>query len=146
MAKKQKNVETVQIDNTNTQEDTVENTVENTQEIEAAPAEEKKKRNTVAREDVKARRAQVSDAVFQVVNAATKPLSRADISRAADDILGRPGDSTSWVDGGVAIAAFIKDGLVKETKLEGKKKTLYTLVTPVEVEAEAEAEVAPAAE
>lgn len=121
MAKKQKIAETVQIDNTNTQEDTV----ENVQAVEAAPAEEKKKRNTVTREDVKARRAQVADAVLQALQAAEKPLGRAAISLAADDILGRPGDATSWVDGGVALASFVKDGLVSEIKEEGKKRTLY---------------------
>ena len=156
MAKKQKIAETVQINDTNIQEVTVENlqtedtntqevtvenvqpveaAAENVQPVEAAAAEEKKKRNAFTREDVKARRAQVAGAIFQAIANAAKPLSRADISRAADDILGRQGDSTSWVDGGVALASFIKDGLVEETKAEGKKKTLYRLVAPAEAQA-----------
>ena len=109
-----------------------------------ATTEEKKVRNTVTRADVASRRSQVADAIFQAISAAAKPLSRADISRAADDILGRPGDATSWVDGGVAIAAMLKDGTIEEYKAEGKKKTLYRLVA-AETEVQAPVEE-PAAE
>lgn len=109
-----------------------------------AKTEEKKARNTVTRADVASRRSQVADAIFQAISAAAKPLSRADISRAADDILGRPGDATSWVDGGVAIAALLKAGTIEEAKVEGKKKTLYRLVA-AETEVQAPVEE-PAAE
>lgn len=110
-----------------------------------AKTEEKKARNTVTRADVASRRSQVADAIFQAISAAAKPLSRADISRAADDILGRPGDATSWVDGGVAIAALLKAGTIEEAKVEGKKKTLYRLVA-AETEVQAPVEEPAAAE
>lgn len=83
------------------------------------------KRNTLPKDERIARRKQISDAYLAVLDAATKPLSRADISRLADVVLGRPGTAVTWTDGGLALAAFVKDGLVAEWKDEGKRRTLY---------------------
>ena len=100
--------------------------VENVIPVEAAPVEEKPTRKTSAREDVLARRGQIRSVYEEVITEATTPLTRVQIARAADAKLGRPGDGISWNDGGVAIAAFLKEGFIVETKKEGRKATFYT--------------------
>jgi hypothetical protein len=83
------------------------------------------KRNTLPKDERTARRKLISDAYIQVLNAANGPLTRAEISRRADTALGRPGTPVTWVDGGLALAGFVKDGLVAEWRDEGKRRTLF---------------------
>jgi hypothetical protein len=103
--------------------------VEDITPIEAAPTEAKPTRKTSAKEDVLARRGQIRSVYEEVITESTAPMTRVQIARAADAKLGRPGDGISWNDGGVAIAAFLKEGFIVETKKEGRKATFYTKPT-----------------
>jgi hypothetical protein len=77
---------------------------------------------------VNARRSANFLAVQEFVEGMTKKLTRVEISRGVDELLGRAGDGVSWNDTGVAIAQLIKAGVLQETKEEGKKRTFYTKV------------------
>ena len=99
--------------------------IEEVKPIEAAPAAPKATRKTSAREDVLARRGQIRSVYEEVITEAKEMMTRVQIARAADEKLGRPGDGTSWNDGGSAIAALLKEGFIVEAKKEGRKATFY---------------------
>ena len=101
-------------------------------EIATTKAEDKKKRNVQPREDVKARRLQIRHAIEQVLSACKKALKKAEITRAADQLLGRPGDATSWSDAMVCLTDLQTEGLVHEVAVEGSKKKAYAWSVPVE--------------
>lgn len=102
--------------------------IEDVKPVEAAPAAEKSQRKSSPKEDVLARRGHIKSTYEEIVAEMTKPLRRVDIARLADEKLGRPGDGVSWNDGGVALAAFVKEGILVETKVEGRKQTYYKRV------------------
>lgn len=102
--------------------------------------------NTKKSEIVLARRNMNAQAVDEVVASMTKKMTRAELSRAVDDHLGRVGDAVTWNDTGVRIANLIKDGKLAEVKEEGKKRTYYMRIDASEVEAAPEAPATPPAE
>ena len=107
---------------------------------ESTEPKTKASRKSTTRDDVLSRRRFVYAAYEDVVSEMKGPMTRVQMARAADEKLGRPGDSTSWVDGGCAIASFVRDGILVKTQKEGKKKTLYSLAPEAKPEQEAAAE------
>jgi len=77
---------------------------------------------------IKARRDMNLLVVQEFVDGMTKKVTRVEISRAIDKMVGRVGDGVSWNDTGVAIQTLMKSGVLQEVKEEGKKRTFYMKV------------------
>ena len=88
--------------------------------------------STKKSDSVKARRDMNHIAVLQWVESMDKAMTRVEISKGVDALLGRQGDGVSWNDTGTSIATLVKAGTLQETKVGEKKRTFYTKVAPKE--------------